>query len=86
MTSSEKGETLINEIGNLYSIQMASNHEAAIFGWTSEQSLLASDKRLARITSLVRQLAELDEPATADDIANDGWIGDDNTHHKLNLY
>ena len=86
MTSSEKGETLINEIGNLYSIQMGSNHEAAIFGWTSEQSLLASDKRLARITSLVRQLAELDEPATADDIANDGWIGDDNTHHKLNLY
>jgi len=64
MTSSEKRETLISEIGNLYSIQMASHHEAAIFGWTSEQSLLASDIRLARITSLVRQLAELDEIAT----------------------
>ena len=61
MASSEKRETLINEIGNLQSQQLASHHEAAIRGWTSEQSLLASDMRLARITSLVRQLAELDE-------------------------
>ena len=61
MTSSEKRETLINEIGNLQSQQLASHQEAAIRGWKSKQSLLASDMRLARITSLVRQLAELDE-------------------------
>ena len=61
MTSSEKRETLINEIGNLQSEQLASHHEAAIRGWTSQQALLASDMRLALITSLVRQLAELDE-------------------------
>ena len=61
MTSSEKRENLINEIGNLHSMQLASLHEVAIRGWTAKQSLLASDMRLVRITSLVRQLAELDE-------------------------
>jgi hypothetical protein len=66
MTSLEKRETLISEIGRLHSQQFGSLHEAAIRGWTSKQSVLASDMRLARmrlarITSLVRQLAELDE-------------------------
>jgi len=61
MTASEKRETLINEISNLHSQELVSHHEAAIRGWKSKQLLLASDMRLARITSLVRQLAELDE-------------------------
>ena len=61
MTSSEKRETLIDEIGNLQSMQLSSHHDAAIRGWKSKQSLLASDMRLALITCLVRQLAELDE-------------------------
>ena len=67
MTSSEKRETLISEIGKLHSQQLTSLHEAAIHGWTSKQSILASDIRLARITSLVRQLAELDELEQATD-------------------
>jgi hypothetical protein len=58
----EVRESLLNEITILQGQQLTMHQEASIRGWTPQQSLRAFDARLARMTLLVRQLAELDEP------------------------
>lgn len=60
MTSHTERETLISEIAKLQEMQLKAKDDSELLGLTSEQSLLAFDARLTRMTLLVRRLAELD--------------------------
>lgn len=61
MAFCEERQSLMKEIAFLQGRQLTMHQEAALEGWTREQSLLAFDARLAHIARLMRQLAVLDE-------------------------